>query len=332
MILDQILGRGKTAAKVASATMAAGLTDTGCEREKNEDRFAVVEAACGTGYFVFDGMGGEAGGEAAAQLSVDAVRAVFSQSDADEGRQVLRSAIERAHQVISLRRQNQVFAAMGTTVVAAMISGPEITIASVGDSRAYLIHDGSIQQLTSDHTYVQELVDQGHIQPQDALVHPQAHILTRCVGATVGFQIDSNTFWKWPRDPGESSSKDHVLLCSDGLYSLVSETEMAAIVTTYSSQDACEQFVKLARERGGFDNITALVIPIDGVVKTEPPVGEFVAKQPKKKTKKKREARNSRAVPEHRSAAFHGVMVAFLSVAASITTAVGFVFMQLMGE
>lgn len=332
MILDQILGRGKARAKAPSNSSAAGLTDVGCERDKNEDRFAVVESACGTGFFVFDGMGGEAGGEAAAQLSVDAIQAVFAQSDSEDGRQLLRSAIERAHQVISLRRQNQVFAGMGTTVVAAMISGPEITIASVGDSRAYLIHDGTIQQLTSDHTYVQELVDQGHIQPQDALVHPQAHILTRCVGATVGFQIDSKALWIWPSNPADSSSKDVLLLCSDGLYSLISESEMADIATTHSSQDACEHFVKLARQRGGFDNITALIIPIDGVVKTEAPEGSPVVKRPQKKRKHKRETRSSQAASKHRSWGFHAVMVSFLCVAASLTTAVGFVFVQLMGE
>ncbi len=331
MILEHILGRNKVSAKAPLHELAAGLTDIGCEREKNEDRLTIVQSTAGTAFFVFDGMGGVEGGEAAAQLSVDAVRGVLSQSDRDDGERTLRSSIERAHQVISLRRQNQIFAAMGTTVVAAMINDHEINIATVGDSRAYLIHDGSIQQLTSDHTYVQELVDQGHLQPQDALVHPHAHILTRCVGSTVGFQIDTRKLWIWPMS-AEEPQADRLLLCSDGLYSLVTDSEMAAIVTSLAPNEACEKLIRLARERGGFDNITALVIPLEGVVRPEP-LGEAPARKPKKnRTKNPRKVLAKSATASTTSLGRHVLPVGILSLAASAVTALVFVFLKLKGE
>lgn len=331
MILEHILGRNKTSARESVHDVAAGLSDTGCEREKNEDRFAIVPSAAGTGFFVFDGMGGAEGGEAAAQLSVDAVRSVLSQTDSTDGARVVRSAIERAHQVISLRRQNEVFAAMGTTVVAAMINHPEITIATVGDSRAYLIHDGSARQLTSDHTYVQELVDQGHIAPQDALVHPQAHILTRCVGSTVGFQIDAKNLWIWPK-AAEDQQTDQILLCSDGLYSLVTDSEMAAIITSLAPGEACEKLIRLAKERGGFDNITAVVIPVNGIVRSDP-LEQAPFRRPKKNKRKKqtRVQAKSSGTSSIRLGR-HIVSLVALSLGASVMTGILFVLLKLQGD
>lgn len=331
MILEHIRRRHKTSARDALHDVAAGLSDTGCEREKNEDRFVIVQSAAGTGFFVFDGMGGAEGGEAAAQLSVDAVRGVLSQTESDNGGQVLRNAIERAHQIISLRRQNQVFAAMGTTVVAAMIKDAEITIATVGDSRAYLIHDGSARQLTSDHTYVQDLVDQGYIEPQDALIHPQAHILTRCVGSTVGFKIDTKKLWIWPKTAEEQES-DHLLLCSDGLYSLVNDSEIATIVASLAPSEACEKLIKLARERGGFDNITALIVPVGGVVRSDP-LEQIASRKPKKHKKKKQPRVRAQSVgTAHISFGRHLLSIAALSFSASVMMAMIFFFLKLKGD
>jgi serine/threonine protein phosphatase PrpC len=251
-------------------SIPAAITDTGCERELNEDRYAVIESTSGVAWLVCDGMGGTTGGELAAQLAIDAIRRDLEKYQGRAADHALRSAIVEANRVIVLRRQNQAFSSMGTTIVGVIFDGSEVAVASIGDSRAYLIRDGAIQQLTVDHTYVQQLVDRGEIRAEEALAHPQAHILTRCVGAEPGIDVDVSKFWVWPVT--ETDARDSLMLCSDGLYSLVSEGEIAATVCYNSPQTACVKLVELAKARGGFDNITVAVIPLTGQMrKTAPP-------------------------------------------------------------
>jgi protein phosphatase len=261
------LGQGNSHAE--DSLIPAAITDTGCERELNEDRYAVIECASGVAWLVCDGMGGTTGGELAAQLAIDAIRRDLEKHAARSPDVALKNAVIEANRVIVLRRQNQAFSSMGTTVVAAIFEGPEVVIANVGDSRAYLVRDTAIQQLTLDHTYVQQLVDRGEIKPEDALAHPQAHILTRCVGAEPGIEVDLRKFWIWPVNDGDV--RDSLLLCSDGLYSLVAETEIATIVARNSPQAACVRLVELAKARGGYDNITISIIPLAGQMRQNPP-------------------------------------------------------------
>jgi PPM family protein phosphatase len=249
----------------------AAITDTGCERELNEDRYAVVEAPSGVAWLVCDGMGGVTGGELAAQLAIDSIRRDLENLPARPSEVALRAAILEANRVIVLRRQNPVFAGMGTTIVSALFQGPEIAITHVGDSRAYLVREGAIQQLTTDHTYVQELVDRGEINLEEALTHPQAHILTRCIGAEPGLEVDVKKFWVW--DVSDAEPTDYLMLCTDGLYSLVSEGEMASVISEHSPQRACIHLVELAKSRGGYDNITLAIIPLGGQLRQEPPIG-----------------------------------------------------------
>lgn len=249
----------------------AAITDTGCERQLNEDRYAVIESPSGVTWLVCDGMGGEAGGELAAQLAIDAIRRDLETLGPRLPEVALRSAILEANRIIVLRRQNQAFAGMGTTIVAVMFSGPEVVISHVGDSRAYLVRDGAIQQLTTDHTFVQTLVDSGQIRPEEALSHPQAHVLTRAIGSEPGLEVDSRKFWIW--QVAESETQDMLVLCTDGLYSLLSEGEIGSIVSQNSPQRACVRMIELAKSRGGFDNITAAVIPLPGQMRQEPPIG-----------------------------------------------------------
>ncbi len=257
--------------RIDSDPIPAAVTDTGCERELNEDRYAVIEGTSGVTWVVCDGMGGVSGGELAAQIAIEAMRRDLTLEPVGETEACLRHSISEANRIVVLRRQNQAFSQMGTTVVAALITGEEIVIGHVGDSRAYLVRDGAIQQLTKDHTYVQELVDRGDIKIEEALSHPQAHVLTRAIGAEASVRVDSSRFWIWPLQAGNIS--DYIVLCSDGLYSLVSEGEIASSVSTQSPQSACSQLVELAKTRGGFDNITLAVIPIGGELRKEPPVG-----------------------------------------------------------
>ena len=234
------------------ASIPAAITDTGCERELNEDRYAVIESPSGVAWLVCDGMGGQTGGELAAQLAIDAIRRDLEKYPARPVDVALKSALFEANRIIVLRRQNQAFGSMGTTVVAVMFDGSEVVVGNIGDSRAYLVRDGAIQQLTTDHTYVQQLVDRGEITPEEALAHPQAHILTRCVGAEPGVEIDLKRLWTWP--VGDEEPSDSLVLCTDGLYSLVSDGEVASIVSRNTPQAACVRLVELAKARGGYDN------------------------------------------------------------------------------
>lgn len=247
----------------------AAITDTGCERELNEDRYAVIESPAGVAWLVCDGMGGATGGELAAQLAIDAIKRDLDKHGDLAVETALKNSIIEANRVIVLRRQNQAFASMGTTIVGVMFDGQEMAVANIGDSRAYVVRGGMIQALTVDHTYVQQLVERGEIRPEEALSHPQAHILTRCVGAEPGIEVDVQKFWIWPSSEG--ISRDRIVLCSDGLYSLVSENEIAQIVSRYSPQEACVKLVELAKARGGYDNITVSIIPLVGEVRSEPP-------------------------------------------------------------
>lgn len=257
--------------KEVDLIVPAAITDTGCERELNEDRYAVVECASGVAWIVCDGMGGVTGGELAAQLAIDAMRRDLENLPRRPIEAALRGSIIESNRVIVLRRQNPAFSGMGTTVVAAGFSGSEVVIGNVGDSRAYLIRDCAIQQLTTDHTLVQEMVDRGQIKTEDALSHPQAHILTRCIGSEPGLDVSVKKFWVWEVGPGEPN--DFLLLCSDGLYSHIADAEIAMAVSRNTPQRACVELVELAKSRGGFDNITITVIPLAGQLKKEPPIG-----------------------------------------------------------
>ena len=245
----------------------AAITDTGCERELNEDRYAVVECSSGLAWIVCDGMGGAKGGELAAQLAIDAIRTELESLPKTPVGIAAQRCLVAANRVICLRRQNPAFSEMGTTAVVVLFDGVEVAIAHAGDSRAYLVRDTAIQQLTKDHTYVQDLVDQGKISQEEAMSHPQAHVLTRCIGADLNLPIDLEKFWTW--EVSDDSPVDYVVLCSDGLYSLIADGEIASIVSENIPQRACVQLVELARARGGYDNITVAIVPLDGQLRSE---------------------------------------------------------------
>ncbi len=258
----------------------AAITDVGCERELNEDRYAVIDSPAGRAWVVCDGMGGAMGGELAAQLAIDAIRRGLETINYDTSLEALKGAVEEANRIIVLRRQNPAFSSMGTTVVATLIKGDEVTIANAGDSRAYLIRDRAIQQLSVDHTYVQDLVDRGALNAEEALSHPQAHVLTRCLGAEPRLSLELQSYWIWNVTSNEP--QDKLLLCSDGLYSLVSDEEIADIISSFSPQESCVQLVELAKARGGYDNITLAILPLGGQLREENPGGQARAAAPKK--------------------------------------------------
>jgi serine/threonine protein phosphatase PrpC len=272
MASEQTPGISKNAkAERAKVSVShAVITDSGCEREVNEDRFLTVKTPVGDAFFVFDGIAGEAGGGAAAQVSADVIEQYLLQAQPGELQDLIRDAVLHAHRKLLDIKKTGETPGMGTTVVGALVRGSEVVVASVGDSRAYRISAEGIQQITSDHTLVQELVDAGIIAPEDALVHPQSHILSRCLGTDGQFEADVFRLWAWPAESGRPG--DAIVLCTDGLYSLVSNYELCDIVRQSSPEAAVQQLVSIARHRGGFDNITALIVSFSGVLKAEKPL------------------------------------------------------------
>jgi serine/threonine protein phosphatase PrpC len=267
------MGSGKIVKRsiVDDRLRAYGQTDQGCERTSNEDCFLIANAGSLAGYFVFDGMGGQPAGETAALISAETISKYLHETSLTEPLRVVVKAIEEAQRTLLLKTSDASLSGMGTTAVGVLVSETEVALGAVGDSRAYHIKVGSITQMTNDHTLVQQLVDAGKISPSDAMIHPQSHILTRCLGSELGFEVDARKF-KLRQRESELEPTEWILLCSDGLYGLVSEEEMAALVTNFSAQDATTKLIDIARDRGGFDNITALVIPLRGSLE---PVSEL---------------------------------------------------------
>lgn len=254
---------GKRRSAESRRVPAAALSDPGCERESNEDRFLIFQRDNLSGYFVFDGMGGQPAGEAAAEISTDVVNEALQNFEGGDLQLLVTRAIESAQEEILARSSNSDSAGMGTTVAGVVTRGNEVIVASVGDSRVYHIQRGAISQITCDHTLVQKLVEAGQISPQEALTHPQSHILTRCLGSILEFEVDWKRYRIRPKTESYSP-EESLLLCSDGLYSVVSDEEMGAIVFNFDPKDACAKLIELALSRGGPDNITAMVIPLRG--------------------------------------------------------------------
>jgi PPM family protein phosphatase len=263
--LDSPISHTKESASLTYGEDGYAISDAGCYRDLNEDRCRTIITQWGRAWIVCDGMGGAEGGEFAAQLAVDTiVQSLSTPRKEVTALQALIDGINEANRTIVLRRQGQGFRTMGTTVVAILYSEKEFFVGHAGDSRAYRVSGKSCAPLTVDHTYVQDLVDQGTLEPELSLRHPQAHVLTRCLGASAQVDLDTGIFRIDPNGFAES-----IVLATDGLYSLVEDHEIASHVRFSSPSEACRNLVELARSRGGYDNITVAVIPLQGALERE---------------------------------------------------------------
>jgi PPM family protein phosphatase len=240
-----------------------GLSDIGLVRSSNQDAFA-VENEIGL-WVIADGMGGHAGGSIASSLAVSAivehVRALrwsISHEQHAFAHQVVAEAISVGDKAIHQRTISAPdLIGMGTTVVAALLcpgDPVEMAVAHVGDSRAYLIRNDTIQSLTTDHSLVQQLLTEGQITPEQAITHSQQHILLRALGAEDEAKADIKLHALEPQDI--------ILLCTDGLTKTVSEREMLSIVSRHQSSPAhtCRNLIDAANNHGGKDNTTVVVI------------------------------------------------------------------------
>jgi serine/threonine protein phosphatase PrpC len=241
---------------------AAGLTDTGRRRLRNEDAF-VCEPPL---FAVADGMGGARAGEIAARLAASVLEERAGDVHGPEG---LAALIEEANRRIWERSlADPETAGMGTTVTAALVDedAGTVTIGHVGDSRAYLVRDGELEQLTADHSLVAELVESGLLTPEEAERHPQRSAITRALGTEPTVEVDAFTV--------EGRPGDIFLLCSDGLPIMVSDTHVLSVIeeTDHEPAEAAESLVTVANARGGQDNITVVLFELVGDGSPEPDV------------------------------------------------------------
>ncbi len=243
---------------------AASLTDVGRQRSNNEDSFLYWEPDSDDDFLlkgrlavVADGMGGYEGGQEASRLAVETVRSVYDNAFGGNPQDTLIGALEAAHQNIQrFAQEHPQFYGMGTTCTALSIVGRELSFAHVGDSRLYLIRGQSISRLTRDHSYVGRLVETGIVRSEDAESHPQRHILTAALGS--GRDVTPHI----PEHPTLLEEGDILLLCTDGLWGVVGDADLARVVRTNPPAEACQKLVNMALERGGPDNITLLVLRI----------------------------------------------------------------------
>jgi len=228
------------------------ISDTGLVREKNEDSYIIFECG-GTFAVVADGMGGHNAGEVASFVAVQKIREyIESNIEKDDIKNVLREAFETANEaVFEQAHTSHKYFSMGTTAVLAYIKDDRLYVVNVGDSRAYLITENRISQITRDHSVVAELVRRGEITKIEAENHPQKNMITKAIGTD--FKVKPDIF------EYEIEYNDIVILCSDGLYSMVSDEEILHIMLTERAlQSRLEELKSLANERGGFDNITII--------------------------------------------------------------------------
>jgi len=232
---------------VLGVTETVWRTDTGRQRRENEDS-AYVRAPL---FVVADGMGGAQAGEVASRMAVETFERGLPESGSPESRlaELVRDANQR---IYDRSRVDRGRAGMGTTLTAAYLTDGQLAIAHVGDSRAYLLRDGRLLRLTQDHSLVDELVRQGKLTEAQAAEHPQRSIITRALGPEPEVEVDTFTY---PLRPG-----DVLLLCSDGLTSMVSEERMAeTILTAPGLEQAADRLIDEANEAGGRDNITVVL-------------------------------------------------------------------------
>jgi len=236
----------------------AARTDVGIVRSGNEDNYLML-AERGI-FIVADGMGGHAAGEVASEMAVrlisrdlGTVRGIPDEEVAERMRQSIRAANAAIYERTLTEHDKR---GMGTTATALVLLPNRFLLGHVGDSRAYRLRDGKFEQLTKDHSYVQEQVDAGLLTPEQARVHPYSNVITRCVGANQDVIPDTYS--------GDLLAGDVVLLASDGLTGMLEDEHIHKILEAPGGpQEWVDAMINDANRRGGLDNITAIIVKID---------------------------------------------------------------------
>jgi serine/threonine protein phosphatase PrpC len=256
--------------KVRTGIEVSSQSDIGCQRQNNEDSFGYWEAE-GEEEFVHkgrlavvaDGMGGYEGGQEASRLAVETMVSVYRDFPGDDPQDGMIAALQSAHeQIREYSFAHPELRGMGTTCTAVAIVGrvdgdlkyDALYFVHVGDTRLYLIRDGQITRVTRDHSYVGRLVEAGMISPEEAETHPQRNILTAALGTNPDLIMDT------PGQPHPLRPEDVLLICTDGLWGQVRDSEILDAVDGKSAEQAGRELIDLARERGGPDNITVQIL------------------------------------------------------------------------
>lgn len=240
----------------------AGSTDKGKKRENNQDVFYISENDSMPIYIVADGMGGHKAGELASNMATNIIveRFIEDKINLKNEKTILKwikKTIEEANTKIYLKSiKNKDYRGMGTTITLAYIYEDKIYIGHVGDSRAYILKNGKINQITEDHSYVNQLVKLGSITLEEAEKHPKKNMITRAVGSSSIIEVDLMV--------KEYDESQILILCSDGLFNMVEDIQIQKTFEKKDNlQEACDELVSLANINGGLDNITIVAIKFD---------------------------------------------------------------------
>lgn|GEM_PF-1259389 len=261
--------------KTAPDLLIAALTDPGCDPAKaiNEDAYLNAKRDNATLLVVCDGMGGHEGGRVASTTAIQVINSLFEAGMPDTGHsRYLRQLVETAGRAVhALATGEEAELQPGSTCVALLFTTAGVAVAHVGDSRAYRVRGGVIERLTNDHSVINDLVMAGILSPTDAKNHPDAHRITRALGMNAQVVVDI-------RELHDLRASDQYLLCSDGLTDLVDDDEIArilALARPENLQRACTALIELAKQRGGHDNVTAVVAHV-----VRPGAASGVGKEP----------------------------------------------------
>lgn len=235
----------------SALTTVGSRTDIGCVRDHNEDSLVVTPPL----FVVADGMGGHAAGEVASEIAVNVIAKEAPTTIDANG---LAQAVEAANrEVLLASHDGRGREGMGTTVTAAILEGERLLVAQVGDSRAYLFHNGKLQQITRDHSLMADLIEAGKITPEEARVHPQRSVITRALGSDPLMRPDIYEI--------DVATGDKLLLCSDGLSSMITNEQIEAVMRRTADPQRCAaQLVNEAIAAGGYDNVTVIVADVTG--------------------------------------------------------------------
>lgn len=242
---------------------AVGKTHQGIKRNNNEDAYIILNkdvASLSNLYIVADGMGGHQAGEVASHSAIKAFCTYINNNNL-EGNDILDFLIEAAkyanNEIFEKSGEDNNYAGMGTTFTACTIKGSKGYACHIGDSRIYIINEEGIKVLTTDHSYVQEMIKAGELTQDEADIHPKKNALTRALGTDISLQVDGYVF--------TLKQGDKILMCTDGLTNMIKDQEIKEIVLSKESLDnRIESLIKIANQNGGIDNITAILVEIEG--------------------------------------------------------------------
>ena len=257
-----------TESKSTRHLSVAGISNVGMKRSTNQDRYKVLVPHAPLGaealLLVADGMGGQQAGDVASQMTVDGMAPQLNKSlpgnppfDYKGIGALLKAAVEEVNASVWEASKKIEYRGMGTTLTAAVIHGHDLIMANAGDSRGYLLSNGTIRRITRDHSWVEEQVQAGVLSHEEADRHPNRNIITRAIGIAGSVEVD--IFRE------EIHKGDVIMMCSDGLYSLVTDSEIAEVIENSEPSKACDTLVKMANDRGGHDNITIVIALVKSI-------------------------------------------------------------------